>query len=90
MLKFIDFHADWCGPCQIMEPIINEIRQELSDRIKFEKVNVDEAQDRAAKAMVMSIPTFIIYKDDQELARRSGATSKEDLIGWIQKQTDQK
>ena len=59
----IDFYADWCGPCRMMSPIIDEIAEEMADKIKVGKINVDENQDLAMEYEVMSIPTIMIIKN---------------------------
>jgi thioredoxin 1 len=78
-VKLIDFWAVWCGPCRIMEPIIDELKEEFSDKIEIEKVNVDEKPELASKFGVMSIPTFVVLKDDKEVGRKIGVTSKAEL-----------
>ncbi len=78
----IDFYADWCGPCKMMSPIIDEIAEE-NDNIKVGKLNVDEAGDLAAKYNVMSIPTIIIFKNGIENKRFIGVTSKENILNVL-------
>ncbi|MBI2326848.1 thioredoxin [Candidatus Curtissbacteria bacterium] len=85
MLKLLDFWAEWCAPCKFMEPIMDELEKELTGKVQIEKINVDENQELTAKYGVMSIPTYIIIKDDKELERIIGATSKENLINIISK-----
>lgn len=79
MIKVLDFWAEWCGPCKFMEPIIDELEKELANKVQFEKINVDENQEKAAQFQVMSIPTYIILKDDKELERLIGATTKDNF-----------
>ncbi|MFC1622081.1 thioredoxin [Patescibacteria group bacterium] len=83
MIKLIDFYADWCGPCKVMEPIFEEIKGEFEGKVEFKKVNVEQEGGEAAKFNVMSIPTFVIMKDEEEVDRRSGAMPKEALAEWI-------
>ena len=83
MVKLIDFWAEWCGPCKIMNPIIEELEKELEGQAKFEKVNVDENQALAQKYGVMSIPTYVIEKEGKEVGRKIGVTAKADLIQLI-------
>ena len=85
MIKVLDFWAEWCGPCKFMEPILEELEKELTGRIQIEKINVDENQDKAATYQVMSIPTYVIIKDDKEQERLIGATSKENFLKVISK-----
>lgn len=79
-VRLLDFWAHWCGPCKIMEPVIEEIEKELKGKVEIEKINVDEKPDEAAKYGVMSIPTYIIEKDGKEVGRKIGVTAKAELI----------
>ena len=74
----VDFWATWCGPCQTMGPVVDELAQEFTD-VKVGKVNVDEQMDLARQFRVVSIPTLIIFKNGQEVQRMVGVTSKEEL-----------
>lgn len=67
-----------------MEPIIEEIEKELGDKVEIVKINVDEKPDEASKYGVMSIPTYIVLKDDKEVGRKIGVTSKSDLLKLLQ------
>ena len=78
----IDFYADWCGPCKIMSPIIDNIAEENTD-IKVGKVNVDESQEIAIKYNIMSIPTIIVFKDGKEYKKFVGVTSKENILSGL-------
>ena len=80
MIKLLDFYADWCGPCKIMDPVIEEIVKELEGKIEFEKINVDQDTAKAQEFEVMSIPTYIVLKDSKEVGRKIGVTSKTDLL----------
>ena len=79
---FVDFYADWCGPCKMMAPIVEEIEQELKE-IKFIKVNVDEAEDIAMRYGIMSIPTFYLFKDGELLRKTVGGHSKQEMVDFI-------
>ncbi|MFH0937243.1 MAG: thioredoxin [Candidatus Daviesbacteria bacterium] len=83
MVKILDFWAPWCGPCLMMKPIIEEIEKELKDKIKVVEINVDEKPDEATKYEVMSIPTFIVLKDEKEVGRKIGVTTKSELLKLI-------
>lgn len=83
----VDFWAPWCGPCRLMAPIIKELAQEHSDKIKFGKLNVDENQTTASSFEIMSIPTFILFADGKEAKKLIGAVPQkkleEELANWI-------
>lgn len=74
----VDFWAVWCGPCQMMAPILHELETEMPD-VQIGKVNVDEQMDLARQFRVVSIPTLIIFKNGQEVQRMVGVTSKEEM-----------
>ena len=78
----IDFYADWCGPCKMLSPIVDEVAEENTD-IKVVKINVDNAQDLAMKYQVMSIPTLVVIKDGREVNRSVGLIDKTDVISLI-------
>ena len=79
----IDFYATWCGPCQIMSPIIDEIAEENVDTLKVGKINVDENQDLAMQYNVMSIPTIIIVKNGKVEKTFVGVTDKNEILQAI-------
>ena len=78
----IDFYADWCGPCKMLSPIIDEIAEENSE-IKVVKVNVDDSQDLAMKYQVMSIPTLVVIKNGEEVNRSVGLIDKSQVENLI-------
>ena len=78
----IDFYADWCGPCKMLSPIIDEIAEENSE-IKVVKVNVDDSQDLAMKYQVMSIPTLVVIKNGEEANRSVGLIDKSQVVNLI-------
>lgn len=80
----VDFYADWCGPCKMMIPVVEELAKELEGRVKVGKLNVDENPNTAAKFRVMSIPTFILIKDGQMKMNVMGAMSKQELLEKIE------
>jgi thioredoxin 1 len=86
MLKLIDFYADWCGPCHQMAPILQELEQELAGKLEFVELDVDDPQHQAKvqETGVMSIPTYLIEKDGEEVARKIGAMPKESMLYWIE------
>ena len=80
----VDFYADWCGPCKMLSPIIDEVAQE-NDDIKVVKVNVDESSDIALEYKVMSIPTLVVIKNGQEVARSIGVIDKSEIKNMLAK-----
>ena len=76
----IDFYADWCGPCKMMSPVIDEIAEEKAEQIKVGKINVDENQDLAMEYDVMSIPTIIIMNNGEVEKTFIGVTDKNEII----------
>ena len=78
-LIFVDFYADWCGPCRMMAPIVEEISEEV-DGVDFYKVNCDDEQELASKYEVMTIPTLLILKKGEQIKEFIGVTDKEEII----------
>lgn len=78
----VDFYAEWCGPCKMLAPVIDQIAKENED-IKVAKINVDEAQELAEKYGVMSIPTLVVIKNGEEIKRQVGLASKTEILGMI-------
>lgn len=81
----VDFWAVWCGPCQMMGPIVEELAEEVKDKYKVGKLNVDENRETAAKYSVMSIPTLIIFKDGKAVKQLVGVQAKENLKEELEK-----
>ena len=81
----VDFYADWCGPCKMMSPIIDEIAEEVGDKIKVGKINVDENQELAMEYEVMSIPTIIILQNGEVKNSFVGVREKEEIISYLEK-----
>ncbi|MCI9603751.1 MAG: thioredoxin [Ruminococcus sp.] len=75
----VDFYADWCGPCKMMAPVIEEIAEEADD-IKVGKLNIDNEMEIAQKYGVMSIPTLIVFKNGEEVKRDLGAKPKKAVL----------
>ena len=76
----VDFYADWCGPCKMMAPVIDALAEQMdTNRIKFAKINIDDNSNIAATYRVMSIPTFIVFKEGKPVATYMGAMSQNEL-----------
>ena len=82
-LVLVDFYADWCGPCKMMSPILQEVKATLQEAVKIIKINVDQHQDLASHFMVRGVPTFMLFKTGKMLWRQSGVLSTKDLIQII-------
>ena len=83
-LVLVDFYADWCGPCQMLGPIMEEVSDALGDKIKIVKVNVDEAQSIAQQYGVMSIPTVYLFDAGSKMSKFVGVKSKGEIIDFIE------
>ena len=79
----VDFWAEWCGPCRMIAPALEEIAGSLGEKVKIVKLNVDENPDTASKYGIMSIPTLMIFKNGAMASRQVGAAPKQKLEQWI-------
>ena len=79
----LDFYADWCGPCKMMAPVIEQISEEIGNIAKVGKINTDENIGLAEKYEIMSIPTIMIIKNGQVVKRFLGVTPKDEIIKYI-------
>jgi thioredoxin 1 len=79
----VDFWAEWCGPCRMIAPALDEIASAMGDKVKIVKLNVDENPQTAAKYGVMSIPTLMMFKNGELASRQVGAAPKAKLEQWI-------
>lgn len=80
----VDFYADWCGPCKMMSPVLDQLSAELDGKIKIGKVNVDDDPDLAGQYKVMSIPNFVLIKNGQVVDQVIGAVPKAQMLTKIQ------
>ncbi len=80
----VDFWAEWCGPCKMIGPILEEISEEMSDKITIAKHNIDEEPNTPTKYGIRGIPTMLLFKDNELKATKVGATTKSDLKSWIE------
>ena len=76
----VDFWAEWCGPCKMISPILEEIASEQAGKVRVAKLNVDDNPDAARRYEVMSIPTLIVFRDGQPVKRMIGAKGKGQLL----------
>lgn len=79
----VDFYADWCGPCKMMAPVVEQLAEELDGIVAVGKMNVDDNYDIAARYKVMSIPTLILFKNGQVADKRIGLHSKAEIEQMI-------
>jgi len=80
---FVDFWAEWCGPCRMVGPVVEELANDYDGKVKFVKVNVDEANELASKYNVFSIPTLILLNKGEIVSQQVGAASKESYKNMI-------
>lgn len=84
-VTLVDFYADWCGPCRMIAPIVEELSNELQGQAKIAKLDIEKAQKVTASFGVTSIPTIILFKDGKEVKRIVGLKGKDDLKDMITK-----
>ena len=76
----IDFFDTWCGPCQVLGPILKEVKDSLGERVSIIKVDVDKNQELATMLQIRGVPTMILFQNGKQLWRQSGVLSKEEII----------
>ncbi|WP_203649968.1 thioredoxin [Secundilactobacillus yichangensis] len=82
-LVLVDFWADWCAPCKMMDPILEQLETTYGDRIKFGKLNVENNQDLAMNYKVMSIPSLVLFRDGKAVEKVTGLYPKEKLAKYL-------
>jgi thioredoxin 1 len=80
----VDFWADWCGPCRVFTPIVEQLSEKMADRASVGKLDVDQNSDIASEAGIRGIPTLIIYKDGKEVQRKSGVIQLTELENMVE------
>jgi thioredoxin 1 len=80
----VDFWAEWCGPCRMIAPALEEISNELGEKVTVAKLNIDDNPDAPARYGVQGIPTMILFRDGQPAATKVGAAPKSQLQGWLE------
>ncbi len=79
----IDFWAEWCGPCKMLSPVIDQLSEEMKGKIKIVKMNIDENPETPSSLGVRSIPTLMLFKDGKQISSKVGAHPKNKLEEWI-------
>lgn len=79
----VDFWAEWCGPCKMIAPALDELAKEFGEKVKIVKLNVDENPNTTSQFGIMTIPTLILFKDGKAAARHTSAANKQKLHQWI-------
>lgn len=82
----VDFWAEWCGPCRQLSPILDDLSNELGEKVTIVKVNIDESPEAPGKYGVRGIPTMILFKNGEAVATKVGALPKTQLKAWLEEQ----
>lgn len=83
----VDFFATWCGPCQVLGPVLKQVKDQLEDRISIIKIDVDKNQALASQWQVRGVPTMVLFQNGQQLWRQSGVLSKEQILQVVLEKT---
>ncbi len=79
----VDFHAEWCGPCKMLAPVLKEVKDELGDTVKIVKIDVDQNQNLANRYQVRGVPTMMLFRKGELVWRQSGLVPKEQIVEAI-------
>lgn len=82
-ITLVDFYADWCGPCRMLTPVLEEVAKDVAGNAKIAKIDIDQAQRIASTYQVTSIPTLILFKDGNEVGRLVGLRDRETIVEFI-------
>ncbi|RAJ09111.1 thioredoxin [Arenibacter echinorum] len=80
----VDFHADWCGPCKMLAPILKQVKDEMGNALKIVKIDVDKNQSLASTYQVRGVPTMLLFKNGKQVWRQSGVLQKNDIVRVVQ------
>ena len=80
----VDFHADWCGPCKMLAPILKQVKEEMGNNLKIVKIDVDKNQSLASTYQVRGVPTMLLFKNGKQVWRQSGVLQKNDILRIVQ------
>lgn len=83
-MVLVDFSADWCGPCQMLGPVLKEVKAEVGDTVKIIKIDVDKNQALSGHYKVMGVPTLILFRNGNQVWRQSGLLQKDQLLQVLQ------
>ncbi len=83
-LVFVDFWAEWCGPCRMLSPVLEELSEELEGKVTIAKLNIEENRDTASEFGIMSIPTMILFQDGKPVEKVMGFQPKENLKQYLE------